>query len=115
MKKKTPAQAEDNIATEPCQSSIQKHWCALLGFRLDNHDEVGCLALRTADELRANPRAGVYKIVDDISDAKWFPCENYDNLSGFATPEKWLEFFSDEPALKEWKFHLVKRTSKDCG
>ena len=88
-----------------------KRWCVLFGFKRDNHSETGCLAFRTQDEIKANPKLGIYKIVDDASDAKHFPCENYDGSDGFASPEKWLEFFSKEPELKEWKFHLVKRTS----
>lgn len=88
-----------------------KRWCVLFGFKRDNHSETGCLAFRTSDEIKANPRIGIYKIVEDASDAKHFPCENYDNIEGFAPPEKWLEFFSEEPELKDWKFHLVKRTS----
>ena len=88
-----------------------KRWCVLFGFKRDNHSETGCLAFRTSDEIKANPRVGIYKIVDDASDAKHFPCENYDNTKGFASPEKWLEFFSEESELKDWKFHLVKRTS----
>jgi hypothetical protein len=88
-----------------------KRWCVLFGFKRNNHSETGCLAFRTQDEIKANPKLGIYKIVDNAALAKHFPCENYDDVSGFATPEKWLEFFSSEPELKEWKFHLVKRTS----
>lgn len=88
-----------------------KRWCVLFGFKRDNHSETGCLAFRTREEIKSNPKLGIYKIVDGASDAKHFPCENYDGADGFASPEKWLEFFSEEPELKEWKFHLVKRTS----
>jgi len=88
-----------------------KRWCILFGFKRDNHSETGCLAFRSNDEIKANPRSGIYKIVESASEAKHFPCENYDNIQGFASPEKWLEFFSSEPELKDWKFHLVKRTS----
>lgn len=110
--KKTTKQPPLDASAEASAKPVEKKWCALLGFKLSDHDEVGCLAFRSLDELRANPKIGLYKIVDDISEAKWFPCENYDGLSGFASPEKWLEFFSDEPSLKDWKFHLVRRTSK---
>lgn len=113
--KKTTQQLPLDASAEAAEASAkptEKNWCALLGFKLSDHDEVGCLAFRSLDELRANPKIGLYKIVDDISEAKWFPCENYDGLSGFASPEKWLEFFSSEPSLKDWKFHLVRRTSK---
>lgn len=110
--KKITQQLPLDASVEASAKPAEKNWCALLGFKLSDHDEVGCLAFRSLDELRANPKIGLYKIVDDISEAKWFPCENYDGLSGFASPEKWLEFFSDEPSLKDWKFHLVRRTSK---
>lgn len=110
--KKADQQLLLDTSAEASAKPAEKNWCALLGFKLSDHDEVGCLAFRSLDELRANPKIGLYKIVDDISEAKWFPCENYDGLSGFASPEKWLEFFSDEPSLKDWKFHLVRRTSK---
>lgn len=98
-------------------SAKPKRWCVLFGFSRDDHSETGCLAFRSEAEIRAKPALGIYKIVDDISEAKHFPCENYDNAGGFATPEKWLEFFSEEPELKDWKFHLVKRSkfsSKKC-
>lgn len=110
--KKADQQPPLDASAEASAKPAEKNWCALLGFKLSDHDEVGCLAFRSLDELKANPKIGLYKIVDDISEAKWFPCENYDGLSGFASPEKWLEFFSDEPSLKDWKFHLVKRTLK---
>ena len=110
--KKATQQLPLDASAEASAKPAEKNWCALLGFKLSDHDEVGCLAFRSLDELRANPKIGLYKIVDDISEAKWFPCENYDGLSGFASPEKWLEFFSDEPSLKDWKFHLVRRTLK---
>ena len=110
--KKATQQLPLDASAEASAKPAEKNWCALLGFKLSDHDEVGCLAFRSLDELRANPKIGLYKIVDDISEAKWFPCENYDGLSGFASPEKWLGFFSDEPSLKDWKFHLVRRTSK---
>ena len=88
-----------------------KRWCILFGFKRDGHTKTGCLAFRSMAEINANPKLGLYKIVDDASLAKHFPCENYDNIQGFANPEKWLDFFSEEPELKSWKFHLVKRTS----
>lgn len=121
MKLERPAKKTELVDTtskkdiKKTEEPVFKSQCALFGFRLDDHDTVGYLAFRSSKELALNRGAMLYKIVDDISDAKWFPCENYDNLSGFATPEKWLEFFNDEPTLKEWKFHLVKRTSKDGG
>lgn len=92
----------------------KKRWCILFGFKRDNHSETGCLAFRGEEELASNPKLGLYKIVDDASEAKHFPCENYEGKAGFASPEKWLEFFSEEPELKEWKFHLVKRTSTNA-
>ena len=106
-KKKKPEQMKTVI-----QPKLKpKRWCVLFGFKRDNHSETGCLAFRTSDEIKANPHIGIYKIVDDASDAKHFPCENYDNIKGFASPEKWLKFFSEEPELKDWKFHLLKMTS----
>lgn len=95
--------------TQPKPKS--KCWCVLFGFKRDNHSETGYLAFRTPDEIKANPSIRIYKIVGGASDAKHFPCENYDSIEGFAPPEKWLEFFSEESELKDWKFHLVKRTS----
>lgn len=80
----------------------------MLGFKRDSHSEVGYLAFKD-DAERRNPADSLYKIVADASDAKVFPCKNYSNIRGFAAPEKWLDFFSREPDLKEWKFHLVKR------
>ena len=93
------------------QIKPKRHWCILFGFRRSDHSDTGCLAFRDEDEIRLNPRLGLYKIVKDASEAKHFPCENYYDLSSFAPPEKWLEFFSREKELKDWKFHLVKRTS----
>jgi len=101
--------------TKKIEEPVFKSQCALLGFRLDDHDIVGYLAFRSSKELALDRGTMLYKIVDDISEAKWFPCENYDNLSGFATPEKWLEFFNEEPSLKDWRFHLVKRDSRAGG
>lgn len=87
-----------------------KRWCVLFGFKRDDHLKIGYLAFRGEAEPRAKSSLGGYKIVEDISDAKYFPCENYDDIEGFAPPEKWLEFFSEETELKDWKFHLVKQT-----
>lgn len=75
-------------------------WFALMGYNKDNEDEVGLLGF---DESSKNP----YKIVKDISDALKFPTKNTTSKKGFATPEKWLEFFNTEPLLKGWKFHLI--------
>lgn len=93
-----------------CKAS-KRRWCVLFGFKRNDHNETGCLAFRDEEEMRLNPRLGLYKIVKDISEAKHFPCENYLSASGFAPPEKWLEFFNSERELREWKFHLVKRMS----
>ena len=85
-------------------------WCVLYGFNINDKTEVGYLALRDQDELKRNPRLGVYEVVEDESKAKRFPKENYDSQPGFAPPEKWLEFFKGEDELKDWRFHLVTKT-----
>jgi len=85
-------------------------WCVLYGFNINDKDDVGYLALRSQDDLKQNPRLGVYEVVKDEAMARKFPMENYDNLPGFAPPEKWLEFFKEEDELSDWRFHLVTKT-----
>ena len=97
--------------TQQVKPEKKRRWCILFGFNRADHSDTGCLAFRDEEEIRLNPRLRLYKIVKNASEAKYFPCENYYNLSSFAPPEKWLEFFSREKELKDWKFHLVKKTS----
>lgn len=99
--------------TAPSESKSRKRrkWCVLFGFKVDDPDEVGFLSFRDQRDLALNPRASIYRIVPEVEDAKHFPCENYLLASGFAPPEKWLEFFKQEDELKDWRFHLVKRTT----
>lgn len=99
--------------TAPSESKSQKRrkWCVLFGFKVDDPDEVGFLSLRDQRDLALNPSAGIYRIVPEVEGAKHFPCENYLSASSFAPPEKWLEFFKQEDELKDWRFHLVKRTT----
>lgn len=61
-------------------------------------------------------RYGLYDITNDSTKAKKFWAENYDDIKGFGTPQQWLDFISDEPGIKRWKFHLVWRRdkNKDC-
>ena len=121
MKKTTKKLATNKVLSDSCTENLpdiakkECSWCVFFGFKKDDHDEVGYLGFRSPNELRANPKAGLYKIVDDISEAKWFPCENCEDTVGFAVPEKWLEFFNSDPSLEEWKFHLVKRSKKASG
>lgn len=68
-----------------------KRWCALFGFNRDDHSDVGYLAFKSkANAHIAKTTLGSYMIVEDVSEAKCFPCKNYDNIEGFAAPEKWL-------------------------
>lgn len=89
----------------------KKKWCVLFGFNVDSTSDVGYLAFTTPEDLKylKTSRIQTYKIVDDPLEAACFPCENYSHKSDFASPEKWLEFFKNEPELKKWKFHLVTR------
>ena len=77
-------------------------WFVLRGFKIDNKDETGFLAIGKAR------KDSTYTIVEDVDDAMKFPSENVYRLQGFGTPKQWLEFFKGEPELEDWKFHLVK-------
>lgn len=91
----------------------RRKWCVLFGYNVDNISNVGYLAFTTAEDLKTlkTSKVQTYKIVSDVKDAVHFPCENYSGNKDFAKPEKWLEFFEKEYALRKWKFHLVTRLS----
>lgn len=73
-----------------------------MGYNRKDKDQQGMLAMNDGKGTSS------YKIVGYIKDALKFPSKNVDKVSGFGTPEQWLEFFSSEPELKDWKFHLMK-------
>lgn len=81
---------------------------AMYGFCLNDLDEVGYLAKIPTDENDEDV------ITDDIKNAKLFPSINEDGITGFGTPEQWLEFvneeFKDIYGPYAYKFHLVKTT-----
>lgn len=78
-------------------------WYVLMGYNKDDEDNTGMLSI----DAETNNR-NIYKIVHDVKDAAKFPDKNVDNVSGFGTPEQWLKFFSSEPLLQSWKFHLMR-------
>ena len=85
-------------------SSLDKvKWYVLRGFNVDDNDNVGFLGIDKSGTTR-----DIYKIVEDLEDAMKFPSKNVYSTKGFGTPQQWLEFFKTEPALCNWKFHLVK-------
>ena len=98
MKRKTRQTPKVNQAKAK-KSEVK--WFALMGYNKDNEDETGLLAF---DNESKKP----YKIVHDMKEALKFPSENVNKVNGFGTPEQWLEFFSKEPELESWKFHLIK-------
>jgi hypothetical protein len=73
-----------------------------MGYNRKDKDQQGMLGMSDGKGTSS------YKIVDYVKDALKFPSQNVDKASDFGTPEQWLEFFSSEPELKNWKFHLMK-------
>ena len=79
-------------------------WFVFRGFKKDNKDETGFLAI----EPNPSRKKDLYKIVDSIEEAMKFPSDNVYGTKGFGTPQQWLSFFKGEDDLSEWKFHLLK-------
>lgn len=75
----------------------------MFGFMKSDPDTVGFLKVTKTG----------YEVVPDRSDATPFPETNRRRLKGWAKPEKWLKFFSEEKELAGWKFHIVKFISKE--
>ena len=78
----------------------------MFGFSLADPDETGFLAKIPTDVEDEDI------ICDDMKEAKVFPASNEDGITGFGTPQQWLEFvneeFKDIYGPYAWKFHLVK-------
>ena len=83
------------------KTSPATKWYAMRCFKKDDKNDVGFLGI-------SKSKKHAYKIVDDAEDALKFPSENVLSANGFGTPKQWLEFFKNEPELKDWKFHLVR-------
>lgn len=81
-------------------------WYALHGFKVEDKNETGFLALNTVKS-----KGGIYKIVDDVKLALKLPSKNVKRIKGFGTPAKWRDFFNSETELSEWKFHLMKTSA----
>jgi len=81
----------------------KKRWYVLYGFNKNEESQTGYLSFKEAPSFK-------YEIVDDADLARYFPAENYDKASDFASPDKWLKFFNKEHELSDWKFHLIAKT-----
>lgn len=81
-------------------------WYVLYGFKIDDKDETGFLALNPVGS-----KNGIYKIIDDAELALKLPSKNVKRVRGFGTPAKWRDFFNSEAELSEWKFHLTKTSA----
>ena len=82
------------------QKTNDVKWFVLRGFNKQDEDKVGFLALDDDNHK--------YSIVDSISEALKLPSKNVNNVSSFGTPEQWFDFFKNDDALSDWKFHLMK-------
>ena len=78
----------------------------MYGFCLAEPEDVGYLAKIPQDADDEDV------ICDDIHKAKLFPSSNVNGITGFGTPQQWLELvnqeFADIYGEGAWKFHLVK-------
>lgn len=77
-------------------------WYALMGYNVDDQDDTGLLALDRSLSAHSS-----YKITHDIADALKFPAKNINKISSFGDPDQWLDFFSKDPELSSWRFHLI--------
>ena len=87
------------------KADLDESYGLMFGF-LNNEPEVTAFLqiVQDGEEL--------YDFVFDERDATQFPFVNNAQIKGFATPDKWLEYFKTEPSLKDWTFHVVKRQRK---
>ena len=81
----------------------KKLWYVLYGFNKNEENQTGYLSFKETPKFK-------YEVVDDVDLARYFPAENYDKASDFASPDKWLKFFNKERELVDWKFHLIAKT-----
>ena len=88
------------------KKALKLEWFVMRGHKVDAKDEVGFLSISKDDPKN------VYKIVEDVDDASFFPSTNVYKTKGFGTPQQWLKFFKGEDSLSAWKFHLVKIEKK---
>ena len=73
-------------------------YAVLFGFRKSDIDDVGYLS-------ESDGRIAVQK---DRSLARRFSLRRKRGEKGWASPEKWRDFFNED--MPEWKFHVIRLT-----